>query len=616
MKRAARQTAGRIFRRLPMAGRGKPLAHGAEASFAPVMLRRALLLLALASTVSAAPEPARQFKDFLDHEWEWALQENPVRASILGDRRWNDRWTDQTPATIEARQLHQREALKRLRAIPRPRLSEADQLNFDLYERDLIEAIDGFGFRSQFTPVSQRGGPQTADEIASSLRFESVKDYEDWIKRLETFPISLAQTTALMREGIKSRVLQPKVIMSRVPAQLEKQLVKTPEESGFFRPFKRFAATVPEADRARLVEAAKQAITTHVLPAFASFKEFFEREYLPACYDEVGAWQHPDGAEFYAYCARRFTTTGLTPQEIHDIGLAEVKRIRAEMEGIREKVGFKGPLAEFFVHLRTDPKFFFKTGEELLAAYRAMAKETDPLLVKIFRTLPRMPYGVEPVPALIAPDTTTAYYSGPAADGSRAGRYFVNLYKPEVRPKWEMRALSLHESVPGHHLQIALAQEQGENPNFRRYGGYTAYVEGWGLYSESLGNEMGLYEDPYEKFGELTYDMWRAVRLVVDTGMHQLKWTRQQAIDFFMENAPKTEQDVVNEIDRYISWPGQALAYKIGQLKLQELRARATKELGPQFDLRAWHDHVLAGGAVPLDVLEKRMDAWTAARKK
>ncbi|MBS0658768.1 MAG: DUF885 domain-containing protein [Verrucomicrobia bacterium] len=574
-----------------------------------------LLLAAVFAPALLPAGPTEDFQAFLKAEWEYRLEQSPTFASSLGDRRWNDKWGDQSLAAVEARQVRQTEAAKRLAAIPRAQLSETDQLNYDLYERDLQEGIASRAFKLYLVAIDQRGGPQSLDEFASGLRFETVKDYEDWVARMQKIPEVLEQATTLLREGVKARIVQPKVVMQRVPAQLDKQIVAKPEDSGFFKPFRRFAAAVPEAERARLTEAAKQAVSERIVPAYKKFKAFFESEYLPGCYDAVGAWQHP-AAGFYASRARSFTTTELTPQEIHDIGQAEVKRIRAEMEKIREKVGFKGTLAEFFVHLRTDPKFFYKTGEELLAGYRAISKEIDPLLVKVFRKLPRMPYGVEPIPAAIAPDTTTAYYSQPAADGSRAGRYFVNLYKPETRPKWEMRVLSVHEAVPGHHLQIALAQEQGELPEFRRFGGYTAYVEGWGLYSESLGNEMGLYEDPYDKFGELTYDMWRAVRLVVDTGMHHLKWSRQQAIDFFMANAAKTEQDIVNEIDRYIAWPGQALAYKIGQIKIKELRAKATKALGPKFDLRAWHDHLLACGAVPLSVLEKRMDAWIAAQSK
>ncbi len=594
---------------------------GAEGFGGKVRAMRFLPVLAVAlasfNAIAAPPDDAgKRLHAFFDQEWEWRLNESPQMASQMGDRRANDRWDDRSLPAVERRHQHAQDALKRLSEIPRAGLSEADQINYDLFEDSLQRQVEGHRFALWLAPVSQRGGPHTADEMASSLRFDTLKDYEDWLARLRAYPASLDQATALMREGIKRRIVQPKVIMQRVPAQLDKQIVGDPADSGFFKPFKRWAAAVPEADRARLAADAKKAITESVIPALRRFKDFFEKEYLPACYDAVGVWQHPEGEAAYAFQARSFTTTPMSPKEIHETGLREVERIRGEMEKVREKVGFAGTLGEFFVHLRTDPKYYYRTGDELLAAYRAMSKETDPLLVKVFRKLPRTPYGVTPIPALIAPDTTTAYYQQPAADGSRAGQYFVNLYKPETRPKWEMRALSLHESVPGHHLQIALAQEQGELPKFRRYGfGYTAYVEGWGLYSESLGNEMGLYEDPYDKFGELTYDMWRAVRLVVDTGMHAFRWDRQKAIDFFLANAPKTEQDVVNEIDRYISWPGQALAYKIGQLKIKELRARAEKELGAKFDLRDWHDHLLASGAVPLTVLEKRMDAWVTERR-
>lgn len=565
----------------------------------------------------APPTAAKILHALFDAEWEYSMRESPTSASALGDRRFNDKWDDVSLAAIERRHAHAVQVLEQLKSIDRARLSPADQLNYDLFRKDTETAIARHKYRWHLVPLNQRGGIQTADDLGEQLRFENVKDYEDWIARLRAFPAYMDQTIALMREGVRARMVQPRVISERIPAQLDKQIVADADASPFFRPFKRFPDSIPQAERERLAAAARDAIASQVVPAFKKFKAFFASEYVPASYPEVGAWQMPDGAEMYAFEARRYTTTALTPKEIHELGLAEVKRIRAGMESIMARVGFRGTLPEFFKYLRTDPRFYYKSADELLDAYRAQAKRIEPRLLKVFRTLARQPYGVEPIPANVAPDTTTAYYQQGAPDGSRAGTFYVNLYKPETRPKYEMMALALHESVPGHHLQIALAQELGEVPKFRRYGNdYTAFVEGWALYAESLGEEMGLYDDPYAKFGQLTYEMWRAVRLVVDTGIHSMRWTRQQAINYFLANAAKTELDIVNEIDRYIAWPGQALAYKVGELKIKQLRARAAAALGDRFDVREFHETILGSGAVPLDVLERNVDDWIAAKKR
>jgi prolyl oligopeptidase len=374
--------------------------------------------------------------------------------------------------------------------------------------------------------------------------------------------------------------------------------------------------SIPAAERERLQQAARDSITKNVVPAYTRLGDFLQREYLPKSRETVGLWDTPGGTERYAQLARWYTTTTLTPDEIHELGLREVARIRGEMLKVIERTGFKGSFDEFLVYLRTDPKFRYTDPKELLEAYEAMSKRVDPKLPQFFGKLPRMPYGVRPIAEQIAPDTTTAYYNAPAMDGTRAGYYYVNLYKPEERPKYEIPVLTIHEAVPGHHLQIALAQELGELPKFRRDFEATAFVEGWALYSESLGEEMGFYDDPYDKFGQLTYEMWRAVRLVVDTGLHHKRWSRQQAIDYFKANAAKTELDIINEVDRYIGNPGQALAYKIGELKIKELRREAKAALGDRFDLRAFHDVVLGSGALPLDVLAGNVHRWIDETKQ
>jgi len=577
-------------------------------------MNRLLCTCLLAMTLLASPSygqtPGERLHKLFDEEWEYTLREAPTFASYLGDRRYNDRWPDLNLSTTLHRHARRLELLQKLSAFDDANLSPEDRLNFRLFQRHVQTETEGFAFNWHLVPLDHRHGIQDESSLSDSLTFATVKDYEDWIARLRSFPALMDQTIAVMRAGIAAKMVQPQIVMRRLPAQIRRQIVEEPTDSLYYKPFKRFPAEIPVAERERLQREGQSAIREQLVPAYRKFLGFFEREYSPACSLEIGASRLPKGQEFYAYLARKHTTTNLTPQQIHNIGLAEVKRIRAEMECIKEKVGFQGTLAEFFEHLRTAPQYRYTDANDLLTAYQAFTKRVDPLLPKMFRRLPRIPYGVEAIPEHMAPDTTTAYYRPPASDGSRAGTYFVNLYKPETRPKYEIAALSLHEAVPGHHLQIALATELEHVPEFRKRTHFTAFVEGWALYAESLGDELHLYDDPYSKMGQLTYEMWRAVRLVVDTGMHSMEWSRDQAIHYFKENAPKDDLDITNEIDRYIAWPGQALAYKIGELKIKELRARAKTKLGDKFDVRDFHDLVLQNGAVPLDVLERIVDEW------
>lgn len=569
-----------------------------------------LLLFSPAVAKDEPNQPARDLHKLFADEWQWTLKHDPEQATYLGDKRYNDKWKDLSIEAIKARHAHRQEVLRKLKAIPYSALKPADKVNYRLFRGQYESAVEQFQYKWYLVPLNQRGGIQDANSIVDQIRFTTAKDYEDWIARMNALPLSMKQTIALMREGIKSKRIHAKAVMKRVPDQIRKQIVNNVTKSPFFKPFREMPSSISKGDRKRLTSKAVEAIRTRVVPSYRSMLRFFEKEYLPACFDRVGVWQFPEGRKFYEYRARHYTTTKLTPKEIHEIGLKEVKRIRGEMQKIIKQVKFKGTFKDFLQHLRTDPKFYFKDPQELLRTYRAVSKKVDPELVKLFKTLPRMPYGVKPIPMLIAPDTTTAYYMPPAADGSRAGTYYVNLYKLDARPKYEIEALTLHEAVPGHHLQIALAMELPNMPAFRKYGGYTAFVEGWALYGESLGADLGLYKDPYSKFGQLTYEMWRAVRLVVDTGMHYFQWSRKQAIEFFAANTAKTMLDIENEIDRYIAWPGQALAYKIGELKIKALRAKAEKELGKKFDVRAFHEVVLGSGAVTLDVLEENVAAW------
>ena len=591
----------------------------------PVRLIVLLLVLLLSPAAGAAPldsgaKPAdvgasAALHALFDDDYQRQLREDPLGADYLGDSRYDDRLPDLSPAGLAAHQQAEHDSRRRLLAIDRSRLSAADQLNYDIYRRQIEERIAGFRFHDEQMPVTQQGGVHVlADAALQLLRFDRDKDYANWIARLRAYGSYTDQTIALMRQGMASGWLPPKAIMQRVPAQIAAQLRPAPEDSAYYAPFKTMSANVPAARQAALRGQALAAMSEVVIPALQRFQRFFNDEYLPVCRDSVAAGDLPDGKAYYDYLAHAHTTTDLSAEQIHQIGLQEVERLRGEMEKIRVEVGFKGDLAAFFIYLRNDPKFHYNDPKQLLTAYRATAKLIDPQLTRLFGTLPRTPYGVVPIPANISADNTTAYYSPGTVDGRRAGNYYVNLYKPETRYLWEMLPLTLHESVPGHHLQISLANELPEQPMFRRTAGFTGFVEGWALYAEQLGYDMDLYADPYDRMGQKTYEMWRAVRLVVDTGLHAQGWTRQQAIDYFKANAPKSELDITNEIDRYLATPGQALAYKIGQMKISQLRAQAQSRLGEHFDLRAFHDQLLGAGALPLSVLEQRMHAWMDAQ--
>jgi prolyl oligopeptidase len=575
------------------------------------------LALAANSAQEVDKSDSDKFHKILHDEWQRFLKDNPTFASELGDRRYNGKWPDVSLKAFKDRRDHQVKIEKELKKLDLKSLSPTDKIDHALFLRKVQTEIDATKHQIFMLALNQREGIQSANILADSLRFETVQEYEDWLARLEAFPDYMDQTIALLKKGIQEKIVHARVVMERVPAQIAQQIVKDPEKSLFFKPFHSFPKDFKASVKKQLSDRAKKLIAAAIVPAYEKFETFFQKEYLPACFDRVGVWQMKNGQAIYDFCIRRYTTTNLTAKQIHDLGLKEVARIKKDMLKVTQQVKFKGDFKEFLADLRTNPKFFYKTKEELLAAYAQVCKKIDAALPRLFSRLPKTWYTIKPIPMSIAPDTTTAYYQPPAADGSRGGIYYVNLYKPEARPKYEIEALSLHEAVPGHHLQIALAMELKDLPDFRRYDydTYTAFVEGWALYSEKLGEELGLYDDPYSKFGQLTYQMWRACRLVVDTGMHAFEWTRQQAVDFMVANTPKTQLDIENETDRYIAWPGQALAYKIGELKFNELRARATSELGKKFDVREFHSVVLSGGAVTLDVLDGMVDEWIASKK-
>ena len=561
--------------------------------------------------MTPSSDPAILLHAIFQEEWEAHLRRDPFFATVVGDKRFNDRLPEASEVEYQRQAAELRGFLNRLKELDRERLSPADRVNYDVFLRLKQDALAEIEFPVYRMPLTRLGGHHTLfAELSTFVSFDTEKDYEDYLARLAGFADFSRGEIELMRQGLRSGWTQPRPALDGVEDSIAGLIVSDPTDSVFFAPVRDFPAVVSGVVQQRLQGEAKRLISQSLVPAFRQLLAFVDEEYLPGAREEIAASRLPDGSRFYQHRVRMNVSLDVTPDEVHQIGLKEVERIRGEMDTIRARVDFEGDRTAFGAFLRGDPRFYVDTPEQLMKEVAFVLKRMDGELPRLFRTLPRQPYGIKPVPDYLAPRSTTAYYWEGAGDGSRAGCYYVNTYDLKSRPLYELEALSLHEAVPGHHLQIALQQELSDLPEFRRFEGFTAFVEGWGLYAEHLGLEVGFYTDPYSDYGRLTYEMWRACRLVVDTGMHALGWTRQQAIGFMAENTALTELNVRNEIDRYIAWPGQALAYKMGELKIRELRARAEKALGERFDLRRFHDVVLLDGAIPLDVLEKKVEAW------
>ena len=551
----------------------------------------------------------KKFIKYLESDWEETLINNPLFASYTGDKRFNDKLNPITIDQFNKDRNLDLESLIKLNAINPDILSEDNKLNYNLKKFDIESDLNLSQFPIYYLRLNQRGGIQSFYETGNRLVYQSKKDYYDWLSRLEQFSENILTFLDINKQGLKNGYTQPKLVTRGVVAQIDAIINSDIESNPYLKVFLEADENLlTPTEKEDLINKAKTLINNEINPAYEELNNFLKDDYLVNSRDSIGIKDIPDGKRYYEELAKHYTTTDLTPDEIHNIGLKEIERIRSEMEEIIESVNWDGDFNSFLNYLRTSPRFYYDNPDDLFDAYLIMSKTIDPLLPKLFNVFPRAPYGVIPIPSESAPFTTTAYYNSPSP--GRPGYFYANLYKPDSRPKYEIPVLTVHEAVPGHHFQISIAQELENVPTFRKYQGITAFVEGWGLYSEELGEYINLYDDPYDKFGQLTYDMWRAIRLVVDTGMHYKDWSREDAINLFIENSAKSILDIENEVDRYIAWPGQALAYKIGQLKILELRERAEKELGDKYDIKDFHDEVLKRGSLPLDLLEYYIDEW------
>ena len=576
------------------------------------------LILSSCSTVALEEKNAfdldsldenRKFELFLSDDWEKYLSNNPLFATYTGDKRQNNKINPNTVDHFFQELESDKTSLAGLYEIDFNKLNDENKLNYKLKEFSLNESINSKKFPTYYLRLNQRGGIQSFYETGNRLVYSSSQDYFDWLERLEEFTNHINISLKINKEGLSKGITQPKMITKGVIEQIDAIIDSDIDTNPYMKVFLEADESIlSKSEKKDLIDNAKNLIENKINPAYVELNKFLKNDYIVNSRNSIGIKDVPGGSEYYEDLAKHFTTTNLTPDEIHEIGLTEIKRIRSEMEAIIDQVNWDGDFNSFLNYLRTSPRFYYDNGEDLLDAYLIMSKTIDPLLPKLFTVFPRAPYGVIPIPAESAPFTTTAYYNSPSP--GRPGYFYANLYKPESRPKYEIPVLTVHEAVPGHHFQISIAQELENVPMFRKYQGITAFVEGWGLYSEELGEFIGLYDDPYDKFGQLTYDMWRAIRLVVDTGMHYKDWSRDDAVNLFIENSAKSILDINNEVDRYIAWPGQALAYKIGQLKILELRNKAEKILGDKYDIKEFHDEVLKRGSLPLDLLEYYIDEW------
>src|SRR5438874_6828851 len=591
-------------------------------SFMRMYVTATALLILIATTLSAAMEPSaasldkrrKQLNDLLSEQWEYTLRSSPEYASILGDKRYNDQVSDNSLEGISKRHLKDVEFLKRFSSIDTSGFSDKEVLNKQLMAKNLRDSIENYNLHEYEMPVTQMSGIHLfAAQFPSYLTFNNVKDYDDFITRMHKFPTVMNNTIAVMRLGVRDKLMPPKFLLEKVVTQANGIANAPADKSPFARPIAKFPDSIPQAERDRIRSAWMLAIQDDIIPSYKKFAAFVKDTYAPAGRTEVGLWSLPNGSARYQHRAKQSTTTNLTPDEIHKIGLREVSRIEGEMLDIAKKMGY-ADLKSFNAAIEKNLDLRPKSREEIIDTYKKYEDQMYAQLPKLFGRLPKAKLEDVQMEAFREKEAAGADYNEGAPDGSRPGRINVNTYDPQSKKSITFESTAYHEGVPGHHMQISIAQELGDLPMFRRQGGYTAYVEGWALYSEKLGKEVGFYQNPYNDYGRLQDEMLRAIRLVVDTGLHAKKWTRQQVVDYFHAHSAVDEPDVQSETDRYIAWPAQALGYKLGQLEILDLRERARKALGARFDLRAFHDEILGAGAMPLDVLEQRVDAWIKSR--